>query len=987
MKKLFLTLAMLSATLFAWTVTPTLMTRGVDRRAMNHWVDSVYNSLSERQRIGQLIVAKVVPTRASESKAVIDNLVGRVGVGGLLFTEGSLEQYVAQTNNAQAVAKVPVLMTLDGEWGLAMRVPNTPKFINNMALGAIADESVIRDYGREVGRQCRLTGIQVNFAPVADVNSNPANPVIGYRSFGEDPKRVAQLVSAYSKGLEDMGVQAVAKHFPGHGDTSSDSHKTLPVVNCSKERLEKVELVPFRQYVKDGCSGVMIGHIAVPALDSKGTPASLSSSVYKVLRHDLGFEGLVYTDALGMQGASLSGKDNALEALKAGADVLLCPLNPAKSIEAIMSAVSAGKVSRKIIEERVKRVLSYKYALGLTSRPAPISIKGLEKKINSPSADRMARRMAAASITCLKNQNNLLPLRGLSDRSAAVVNFGDKSNEFIRICRRYAPVTIYDCPDGVMTDAQFKAIKKANTVVAAIFTDKKSVRASVQRLKGCRDFVGVFMVNPYKMAKFKDAINGMSSVILAYDDTPATRNYAAQAVFGGIDVKGHLPVALEGIAPLGTGIRLSKTRLGYSMPSLEGMNDSLLTSIDSVMEDAIARKAVPGAQVLVARHGNVVVDKNYGRLTAGGDKVEDGTMYDLASVSKAIGTLPGIMKAYDKGFINIDERVSRYISALKDTPKEDITVRQLLYHESGMPASLNMFNLMIDSASYSGKLITSRRDATHSIKIQNGAYGHNNGRLRKDITSPVRRGDFDVEAASGIWVGQAAYDTIMSTIYNIPLRANNRYNYSCLNFCLLMDAEQRATGQPHDRWVAEHFWKPLGMTTMCYRPTLKHSKKNIAPTEQDNYLRRQLVRGYVHDETAAFSGGVQGNAGLFANADDIAKMCQMWLNGGVYGGERLLSQQTVDLFTRSKSPTCRRGLGFDKPDVENPDYSPTTDMATPETYGHLGFTGTVFWVDPTNDLIFVFLTNRVNPTRDNAEFNKLSLRPDLFRMVYESIKK
>ncbi|MBO5053677.1 MAG: serine hydrolase [Muribaculaceae bacterium] len=981
MKKITTLLIFLSAIMPLWGVTTTLMKK-TDRHAMNRWVDSVYNSLTERQRVGQLIIAKVVPTHGEKSKASIVNLVGKHGIGGLLFTQGSLEQFITHTNNAQAAARIPVLMTLDGEWGLSMRVNDVGRFVNNMAIGAGDSEKLAQEYGREVGKQCRLAGIHVNFAPDADVNSNPANPVIGYRSFGENPERVAALVSAYSKGLEDMGVQAVAKHFPGHGDTSGDSHKTLPLVGRSRSDLNKIELVPFRQFINDGCSGIMMGHISVPAIDKSGTASSLSPTTYKMLRNDMGFEGLIYTDALGMQGASAKGKDNAVQALKAGADLLLAPTNPVQSLDAIMEAIKTGQISKKDVEAHVRRVLAYKYALGLSKHPDPISMTQLKARIDSHLTDQVARQLAAASMTCLKNTDNLLPLKQLSNRHIAIVNFSAKPTVFTNICQRYAPSTLYNCPDGVISEAQMRAIKQANTVIVAIYDDKQGVRSSVARLSGCKNMIGVFMVNPYKMAKFSNSLSHMQSVILAYDDTEASLNYAAQAVFGGIDVTGKLPVNLKNIGRIGTGIKLNKIRLGYSTPGLNNMDNHLTVAVDSIMEDALARKAIPGAQVLIGRHGNIILDKCYGLLTEHGADVNDQTMYDLASVSKAIGTLPGIMKAYDEGLIGLDVPASKYIPGLNRDDKRDITISDLLYHESGMPASLNMFDIMIDTASYNGRLITSKPDNSHSIKIQNGAYGNNTGKLRRDITSTTKRTGFETEAAKGIWVGQAAYDTIMGRIYNIPLRKNKNYNYSCLNFCLLMNAEQNVTGLPHDQYVSEKIWRPLGMTTMSYRPTETHPKSQIAPTEKDNYLRRQTVHGYVHDETAAFSGGLQGNAGLFSNADDIAKMCQMWLNGGTYGGERILSTKTVNLFTTSKSPTCRRGLGFDKPDKVNPDWSPTTDMASPETYGHLGFTGTVFWVDPANDMFMIFLTNRVNPTRDNDAFNETYLRADLYKQLY-----
>lgn len=398
-------------------------------------------------------------------------------------------------------------------------------------------------------------------------------------------------------------------------------------------------------------------------------------------------------------------------------------------------------------------------------------------------------------------------------------------------------------------------------------------------------------------------------------------------------------------------------RLGRSTLTAHGMRESLADSIDSIVGRAIADGAMPGCQVLVARGGDVVFERAYGNLTAGGQPVTRQSVYDLASVSKAIGTLPGIMVAVDSGYIDLDAPVSKYIPGMRRADKADITVRQLLTHESGMQSGLNM-HLMLDTARC----------------------------LRRDVTSAERTAEFPTAAADGIWVGLVTVDTIMARIYASPLRPDKSYNYSCLNFCLLLDAEQRATGRDHQAWVDSALWRKLGMTTMCYRPREHHPLSQIAPTEADKWLRHQTVHGYVHDELAAMQGGVSGNAGLFANAMDVARMCQMWLQDGRYGDTQVISPAVTREFTTYKSPTCRRGLGFDKPDTANPQASPTCAEASPAAFGHLGFTGTCFWVDPEQELIFVFLTNRVNPTRENAAFAKANLRPKLFSQVYKAIK-
>lgn len=950
------------------------------------WVDSVYRTLNERERVAQLFIPMVDPRSGASSKATIAKWVKTEKMGGLLFSKGSLSDYATMTNYAQSIASIPVLMTFDGEWGLSMRIKDTPRFPYNMGLGAISDEKLLYEYGREMARECREIGIHVNFAPVFDVNSNPSNPVIGYRSFGEDPTRVSRLGVAYSRGLEDGGVLSVSKHFPGHGDTSVDSHKALPTVSHDRTTLNMVDLLPFNQYIKAGLSGVMVGHLSVPAIDKSGTPASLSKAITTdLLRDDMGFEGLIFTDALAMKGAN-SSQNNCVAALIAGADVLLGSSNPSKDLNAVMAAIKSGEITSKMIETRCKKVLAYKYALGLTVEK-PVDMNGLEARINSSSADAVNRKLSAALMTIVRNDTQLLPIRGLAQRSIAVVNIGASSdNVFSRFCRKYANVKVYSSSGG-FSSSTLASIKSHDVVVVGIFGHKSAHKQAFAQLKSIPNIVPVFFVNPYEMAEFGTSLSGLKTLVIAYDDTRYIREYAAQAIFGGIEVDGRLPVNLKGIAPLGTGVKLKKTRLGYTSPEAAGLKPNLEANIDELVNQGLQTKAFPGCQVLVAKDGNVIINKSYGTLDfVSKEKVTDETIYDLASVSKATGTLPGVMKAYDEGLFDLDVPVSRYIEPLQGGDKSKITVRQLLYHESGMPAAVNMFNMMMDTATYEGKLIQNTQSKTYSVKIENGAYGHKDARLRKDITSPEPTNNFRIVAADGIYVGQATIDTIMSRIYNIKLRDTKRYNYSCLNFCLLMNMEEWVTGRPHNEWVDETVFAPLGAFYTGYRPLEKWDKSDIAPTEKDNFLRHQTVRGYVHDETANFSGGVQGNAGLFSNANDLAKLCQMWLNGGEYGGERLISEKTVELFTTSKSPTCRRGLGFDKPDKRNEKNSPTCSEASAATYGHLGFTGTCFWVDPQSQLIYIFLCNRVNPTRNNSAFSRLNIRPRIFSEVYKAIK-
>lgn len=951
------------------------------------WVDSVYATLSERQRVAQLVFPKVAPNQGEASRQQI-RAYTKEDVGGLLFSAGTLAQNIEMTNLAQELSKIPVIMTFDGEWGLAMRIPDVPKFPKNMTLGAISDPKLIYEYGKEVGRECRLAGVQVDFAPDGDVNSNPANPVIGYRSFGDDPERVAEFAAAFSAGMESTGVQAVIKHFPGHGDTSTDSHKTLPTVSHSYGRLDSVDLVPFKKYFDEQSgSGVMVGHLNVPSLDPSGTPASLSHAVTTdLLKNKLGFKGLIYTDALGMKGAD-SKENNSVRALKAGADVLLCPTNASADIDAVLDAVRSGKISSQIIEERCKKILAYKYALGLTNRPKRISMNGLSEKINSPEADALLRRLATASITVVKNDAGILPIGHLESARIVLVNLGGDDNVFGKYCSKYANISTIDIPSGgAIPSSTIQRLKDFDVIIVPVYSDAENVRNQFAQLAKLPGIVPVFFVNPYRMAKFKPAISNLPTLVTAYEDSGYQREYAAQALFGGIEVDGTLPVNLPGIASSGTGVKIQKSRLGYTSPVVEGLKPNLPERIDSIIKIGLETGAFPGGQLIVAKNGNVVIDKAFGHKDISRtSKVDDNTLYDLASVSKAIGTLPGVMKTYDLGMLDVDAPVWKYIPLLKDNGKDDITVRELLFHESGLPASVDIYKVMMDTATYSGAVVTRKMDKDHTIRISNNAYGHKSARLRKDILSAVPVAGMDTKIGEGLYVGHCTYDSIMGRIYNISRRPNKNYTYSCVNFCLMMDVEQRLTGLPHDRWVTDSIFSPLGAYRTCYRPLDHWSLADIAPTEKDTYLRKQTVHGYVHDETANFSGGVQGNAGLFANANDVAKLCQMWLNGGVYGDAQVFSRATVDKFTGEKSSKSRRGLGFDKPDMENLEASPTCASASASTYGHIGFTGTVFWVDPEHDLIYVFLCNRVNPTRDNKAFSDLDPRPKLFQLVYDAM--
>jgi len=968
-------------------------------QAMEHWVDSVMSTLSPEARIGQLIVADVTPAQSEATRAVVRKLVVENQVGGLIYQESSMQDQAEITNLAQGLCAVPLMITMDAEWGLGMRLDEVPNFQRNLLLGAVDNDALIYQYGREVARQCRRLGIHVNFAPVLDVNDNPNNPVIGTRSFGESPEIVSRHGIAFARGLEDGGVLSVGKHFPGHGSASEDSHKTLPTINKSLKEINLCELVPFRKYIDAGLSGILTAHLMVPAIDKEKVPTTMSKRcVTGLLKDKLGFNGLIFTDALNMKGATQLLKGSAcVNALLAGNDVLLMPEDVPSEIAAIKAAIAKGVISQSLVDEHCKKILRYKYALGLTTKQH-VDVNHLLSDVNSQQAEVLKHQLTAAAITVIKNKDAMLPIQNLQSRHIAVVTIGnDKGSNsmFQNRCTNYANTQRFDmsADNHAATVAKQLSGGHYNVVIIQVATDSEANRQALNTLvKKVKNVVLVLGCEPYKIANYESAINHkhVKSVVIAYENSNVAEDYAAQTIFGGNAASGILPITVQckdkrARYQAGFGIHYPATRLGYTLPAEVGVSNRLLSQIDSVCQLGVSQHAFPGCQVVVARHGKIICNRAYGEIDYGtGIKVTENTLYGLASVSKATGTISAVMQAYDEGKFRLEDAASKYIPGLRDTDKSDITFRDLLYHETGMPASLNMWYMMMDTATYQGELIVGAADSLHPIKIMNGSYGHKDAKLRTDILSTTKTDKFNIAIADGIWGGRVTYDSIMNRMYQAPL-GKKQYLYSCCNFSLLADAMQRITHSPLNYYVNNYIFAPLGAYHTLYRPLSKFGRDEIAYTENDTFLRRQHIHGYVHDELAAFSGGVQGNAGLFSNANDLAKLFQMWLNGGTYGGHRFLKASTVETFTTQKSPNSHRGLGFDKPVVGNPDASNTCAEATPETYGHTGFTGTCFWVDPVNDMFYIFLSNRVSPTRNNPNFGRISARSHIHSLIYKAI--
>jgi len=966
--------------------------QAVDQGKMNHWVDSVFDSMTLDERIGQLIILKTDPDISYQESMI--KKINTYKIGGILFADGRLSDQAESTNAYQAASRIPLWIAFDGEWGLAMRLSDTPRFPKNMMLGAIANNELIRLYGEEIGRECRELGIQINFAPVLDVNDNPDNPVIGVRSFGENPQVVSIKGNAYAKGLESQKIISVGKHFPGHGNTSGDSHKTLPVVKLSKSHLDKVELYPFAHFVQDGLAGIMIGHLSVPALDASPDLAATFSPkiITDLLKREWGFNGLTFTDALEMKGAAVSKKDNAcVQALLAGNDVLLCPARISSDFAAIKSAVESGVISRSAIEESCRKILQYKYITGLYPYQ-PIEVKTLSQRIHTDYTDWLVQKLNNEAVTLLKNNKNCIPIQGLDKNKIAVLSIGaDENSAFVQRMALYGPFDYFRlsasaAPDEM--DGIFKRVSEYSRVIVGIYSDRMDEPPALQSLTNEKEVYLCFFTSPYSLAKYSKSIENAQSVILAYENTPGAQNAAAEVLMGGIGAEGKLPVTIPGIFKCGSGLETSKVRLSYQKPQEVNMDGKVLEKIAEVVNEGIKNQAFPGCQVLVAKDGVVVYNQSFGYFDyANTHPVQNTDVYDLASVTKTLATLPAIMKLEDIKKIALSDKISRFVPELKNTNKQNITIREALFHETGLPASLPLYQLLIDKNSYKGAMYSNHRDFTYRTLYDTNVYMRTDFKFDSTMVSQTPRPGISMQVANNFYIKNDFKQDVLEEIIKTPLSKKRGYLYSDLNFVLLKEVVESCTAQSLNQYVETNFYNRLGAYSIGFLPLQKIDRRSIAPTEDDEFIRNQILIGYVHDETAAFLGGVSGNAGLFSNANDMAKLLQMYLNLGEYGGERYLSKETVQLFTQTTSSISRRALGFDKSDPAHPQNSPTSSSASASTYGHTGFTGTCYWIDPDAHLIYIFLSNRVYPSRTHKQLMEMGIRPQIQNIIYEAINK
>lgn len=951
----------------------------VDKKAQE-WVDSVFNQLSPRQRIGQLFMAAAYSNKGREHRQEILHLVREYGIGGLVFFQGGPVRQANLTNRYQQASAVPLLIAMDAEWGLGMRLDSTINFPYQMALGAIQDDQLIYDMGKELALNFKRIGMHMNFAPVADVNNNPANPVINYRSFGEQREQVANKSIAFMKGMQDHGILATAKHFPGHGDTNVDSHYDLPVINHGKTRLDSLELFPFKRLINEGISSVMIAHMNIPALDSTANlPSTLSKPIVSgLLREKLNFEGLVVTDAMNMKGVTkhFAVGEADVRALQAGNDLIEFTEDIPKAIQAIRAAVQRGDLKQADIDSKCKKVLLAKYQVGLADSK-PVEVKNLVEDLNNPRIKLVNQKLVEASITLLKNENGILPLKDLSGKKFASLSIGSKNvSAFQKMLEKYAKIDHYNMGLKASADeinrlegtlSQYDRILVALHQVRRRPSNNNAYPLEVKRLvgrmaAGGKAIVTVFR-NPYTLARF-EGIEQSPALIMCYSQSEVSQRMAAQLIFGGIGARGKLPVTVDDHFKTGDGVKISGIgRFKYTLPEEAGMDSGILNrGIDSLMELAMVTKATPGGQILVAKEGKVVFHKAYGYHSYFDTvKVRLDDLYDLASVTKVTTSLPIIMKLIDEGKINLDDPLSQYVPELKNSNKSALTFRSILAHQARLEPWIPYWKSTIKKNNSGFKPKTFKTDSSgkYPLKIADNLYLHRN--YKKKIFHAIKKS---------------------------PLEPEPGYKYSGLAFYLFPSMIENMTGQDFESYLYAHFYRPLGATTLTYKPFRDFPISQIVPTEFDLPFRQVVIHGRVHDEGAAMMDGISSNAGLFSNANDLAKLFQMYMNMGEYGGKRFVSETTMKEFTRYQFPenNNRRGLGFDKPALTWKANGNAAKDASPESFGHTGFTGTRAWADPKHQLVYIFLSNRVHPTRSNTRLYRLNTRTEIEQVIYDSMK-
>lgn len=943
----------------------------IDKQNQIIWVDSVYNSLSLDEKIGQLFFVQTTSKKSNNSKEII-KLINNYKIGGIILSTGNPTTQVNFTNKFQQITKTPLLVSMDAEWGVGMRLDSIQKFPWNMSLGAIKDNSIIKQIGVEVGKQCERLGIHMNFAPVVDINTNSNNPIIGNRAYGEDKYNVTEKGIAFTIGMQSRNILATAKHFPGHGDTSKDSHKTLPTINFQKKRIFNTELYPYKKLIDNGLAAIMIAHLNVPSLEKeRNLPSSLSKEIIEeTLIKKLNFNGLIITDALEMKGVSDYSKKNIdLLAFLAGNDILLMSSDVSKGIKSIKKSYNKGNISEERLSRSVKKILKAKYKVGLHEYTSVIPA-GIVKDLNNSSARNTIMNSIKEIPVLIKNNENNLPLNLNLNKTINIQIGNDNGRAFNEYINKYSNVKSIKASD--LNDLEIDGLLENydNVIVSLHYLSKtpwdnmnlkisEADRNYLRILKKHNNKTLVSFTNPYTLSQID--LDSYNSVLIGFQNNTEFQKIVAQQIFGALEINGLLPVSINKNFMKGTGIKTEALNiLSYAEPETVGMDNDVLKKIDSIINYAINNEMTPGAQILVAKDSKIIYDKSFGKLRYNENSIiNDETIYDLASLTKILVTTPILMNLIDDNIVNLETRLGEIIPRYQNSNKKNITLKELFSGHAALQAWIPFYKETLDKENKpSEKYYLLKETNSNTVKVSPNMY------LKSDYL-----------------------DTIRNMIRDSDL-LEKKYKYSDLTYLIIQEFIENHYNVNLEMIINDLFFQKLGIN-LNYNPAEKYSTKNIAPTEIDEYFRYKEVHGYVHDMAAAMFGGVSAHAGLFGNSINVAKVMQMYLQGGNYAGMQIINSDTIDLFNNCYycHEENRRGVGFDKPQLEED--GPTCGCVSMDSFGHSGWTGTFTWADPEKNIVYVFLSNRSYPSGETAGKSLLvkeNIRSEIQKIIYQSIK-
>lgn len=930
------------------------------------WVDSVYKSLSVEQRAAQLICVRA----NNPSKPYDENVakyIKKYNIGGVCFFRGDAEEQVKQTNAWQEMAKTPLMVSIDAEWGLGMRVNGSISYPYQMTLGALQDDELICLMGEQIAEQCQRMGIHVNFAPVVDVNSNPSNPVIGMRSFGENPRNVGEKGAAYALGMQRKGLITTMKHFPGHGNTSTDSHLTLPTVNATLEDVENMELPPFRYMIERGVNGAMVGHLYFPAIEPvENTSSSLSKGVVTDLLKDrFGFKGLIFTDGLDMKGVSqtISRDSVAYYAFLAGNDVLILPHDVPYAIKTIKEAAEKDSQVAARLEESCKKILHYKYKAGLNTKFVPIKTENLLADINKDEYKSLKQNLFDNAITLLRNDDDVLPL--IYGKKIAILTIGDSDAKMCDTLKASGLKTtrlMLEPKDVKAKSTEMLAsLKSYDYVVVNVRNTSMFATKDYGISKETVDFVNSvgkqnkMILNlfacPYALSRFELG-DKVKAVVVGYEDKDEAVASVTKLLAGKLCPQGKLPVTV-GQFKVGSGLTIAENT------DIVAIDRKFELRLDSVARYGIENGAYPGCQIVAMKDGKILYSKCFGKFTYDGDhKVQPDDIYDLASLTKVMASTLAIMKLYEDGLIDLEKTLGDYFPYTKKYDKGSIKIIEILTHQSGMKAWIPFYKEIIDANGPMREYFSNHIDDLHRIRVADSLY------LQNDYENNI-------------------FNTIMTSKMGAK-----KYVYCDMGFYFVPELVEMLTNMTFEDYLDAKFYALMGLSNIGFCPLTWRTRETIAPTEDDKSFRFRQVWGDVHDQGAAMMGGVSGHAGLFANAQSIATIMQMLLDGGRYGDVQLLKPETITYFTTAPFTDSgnRRALGFDKLPIGKNGPATASKSASMKSFGHTGFTGTFAWADPENKLLIVFLSNRVYPDAENTNLSKYNIRTSLHDILYEAVK-